>query len=175
MFTKSIILLLLSGGVFLCVANEVLAGPPFDLDYELHVGVDAKRYEIWVDPPDGEPYMHSSYGTHYDASYRLFKLVDWGVIPFNANAWVEQATYTKWTYWGTYEEFASAVEIADAFEFAGLETRIVPVFGGAFPSLKPWGFPDVTLDGGDHSSLPDDENKRFEELLENDAADGKLP
>lgn len=171
MSCNPIILLLLCSSLLLSVTDSALAAPPFDLDYELQVGVDATRYEIWVDPPDGDPYMYSYYYTRYEASCRLFKLVDYGVIPPGADAWIEQATYTKWTYWNTYEELESALEIADAFDFAGLETKIVPVFGGYHPTLSPWEFSEPAWWTSDESRLLEEENRRIEDLIENAPAD----
>ena len=170
---KKNILLLISSGLSLLVINQIFAAPPFDLDYELHVGVEETRYEIWIDPPDGEPQMHSVYYTHHDASYQLFRLVEAGSIQPATDAWIQPGTYTRWVYWNTYEELDPALEIADAFEFAGLETKITPVFGGYYPTLKWWEFSGVELDTSDQSHLLEDENRRFDDLQESETADRK--
>jgi len=112
------------------VRQAEAAAPNWDIDYQLYVGVQAWKYEVWVDPPNGPAYKDSTHNSQYDASWRLFKMYEWNQVPSGADVWIETVSYTNWVYWLTFETYSQATDAADDWEALGFPTKITPIFGG---------------------------------------------
>ena len=106
------------------------AAPNWDIDYALYVGIKTWKWQIMIDPASGPTYVAGTYDSQYDASYALFKMVEWNQIPAGADVWIEKVWINEWHYWMTFETYPQAEDAADDFEALGFNTLIDPVFGG---------------------------------------------
>ena len=136
MLIKPFLLFAFTPALLFIMVGKASAAPPFDLDYELYVGVEETKFEIWVDPLDGPAYVYETYDSRYLAGRRLFKMREWELIDNSSAAWIREVKWTRWVYWKTYADYSPALDASDIFEYAGLETKIVPVFGGLYPLLR---------------------------------------
>ena len=138
MLAKSFLFFAFTSSLLFIMVGKASAAPPFDLDYELYVGVEETKFEIWVDPVDGPAYVYQTYPSQYLAGRQLFRMRDLELIDNSSAAWIREVKWTRWVYWKTYEDYSPALDASDIFEYAGLETKIVPVFGGLYPLLSWW-------------------------------------
>ena len=146
MLNKTFTLVALTLAAFCSIAiQETNAKPPYDLDYEVYVGINSWKYEIWVDPVDGPPYKDSTHYSQYDASWRMFKMYEWNQVPTGADVWMETVSYINWEYFLTFETWTEAQGSTDDWEALGFPTKIVSVFGGYLPPANstPYGSADI--------------------------------
>ena len=136
MLVKPFLFFAFTSSLLFIMVGKASAAPPFDLDYELYVGVGETKFEIWVEPVDGPAYVYQTYPTQDLAGRQLFRMRDLQLIDNSSAAWIREVKWTRWVYWKTYEDYLPALDASDIFEYAGLETKIVPVFGGLYPLLS---------------------------------------
>ncbi|MGI9517374.1 MAG: hypothetical protein ACR2NP_10025 [Pirellulaceae bacterium] len=106
------------------------SAPNWDIDYALYVGIKTWKWQIMIDPASGPTYVAGTYDSQYQASYALFKMVEYNQLPAGADVWIEKVWINEWHYWMTFETYTQAVDAADDFEAIGFDTLIDPVFGG---------------------------------------------
>ena len=149
---KLLTILICTLTIGLANANRVEAAPPWDLDYELYVAWDMNVYSIYINPAgngNSDTYRYSYYSTNYDASYYLFKLVEWGIIQPGDDAWiVEETIMSSWQHLDTYETYTEAQSAAQLLESAGLHTDIRSVFGGYTNYPITWFYPIYSPSSG---------------------------
>ena len=137
---KRILFLLASFVLGLLASRTPLAAataPGWDLDYQVWVGVPGWDYQLWIDPPDGRPWVYGTYDTQAEANNDWFFLVEHNVIPAGSSVWTQPVAVTEWEYWDSYETWSQANDSASDWAALGFQTSIVAVYGGPLPQVTP--------------------------------------
>ncbi len=138
--TRMFFLMIAAAVTVMATGNATAAprrAPNWDLDYQVWVGIPGWDYQLWIDPPNGRPYVYATYDTQNQANNDWFFLYEHNVIPAGSSVWTHPVRVTEWEYWDTYETWALATDSADDWQAIGFETDIRAVYGGPLVDLSP--------------------------------------
>ena len=107
---------------WICISPATIqaAAIPAAPAWEVSVSVPCWYYELWVDPPDGAPYLDYASDQHSLVAkrYMFLKLQHVGQLS------IIRVPCIRWAHWQTYLAYEEALMAAEALEQRGFETRI---------------------------------------------------
>lgn len=110
--------------------------PVFEVDYQVW-GLNPRPLWVWdvvVTHSDGSQTFSRGYESENAASYRLFKMIEWGLIDLeNDHARIERRDDRQFELMGTYDTREQAEAIADFIEAFGWRSDIRAVITIARP------------------------------------------
>ena len=109
--------------------------PVFALDYQVW-GLNPDPLWVWdivVIGEDGPEVVSSGHATERDAQYRLFRMVDWGLIHWSAEVDIVRRNDRQFQLLAVYDTRAEADYLADILRMIGWRSEVVPVWAIDWP------------------------------------------
>ena len=103
--------------------------PILDVDYQVWA-LNPNPLWVWdvvVVGEDGRQVVSSGHATEREANYRLFRMINWGLIDFSAEVEVVRRNAREFQLLATYNHRADANFLADIFRDIGWEAEVVPI------------------------------------------------